>query len=311
MYYLNLTEGFNPYNSDPEHTIVYESFTFAGGEPHIKIKQFWSYRHEEETFHDRFKTVIRKSYLKPHYVVTITQRINSFNDLGLLVMAVSALHHMGLRHLHLYIPYFPGARQDRVMIPGEPLTVKVYADIINSLRFSRVTILDPHSDVAPVLIENSKVVTNADIARDAINHIASKIEGVPVVISPDSGANKKIMKTLQSFTGGVDLPLVKCDKTRDLTNGRIVDFNVYADDLTGKSCVIIDDICDGGGTFLGLAKALREKGAARVYLVVSHGIFSKGFASLCEHLDGIYTTDSVRDWGNIGDKVKQFKIRMR
>ena len=65
-----------------------------------------------------------------------------------------------------------------------------------------------------------------------------------------------------------------------METGEINGFGVYADDLGGKDGVIVDDLCDGGGTFNGLAKKLKEKNVGKLYLIVSHGIFSNGFANL-------------------------------
>lgn len=112
------------------------------------------------------------------------------------------------------------------------------------------------------------------------------------LVCPDSGANKK-MKDLQK--GIMHDSLIKCDKTRDTQTGEISGFEVYANDLEGKPCLIIDDICDGGGTFIGLAKELKKKNAGKLYLAVSHGIFSKGYVELDKYFDGIYTTDSFKN----------------
>jgi ribose-phosphate pyrophosphokinase len=114
---LNLDQNFKPLDGEE---IEFESFTFSGGEPHIKINP---------TF-DKSKEV------------TITHRLNSFNDLGLLCLAVDALQRMDAKLQNLIIPYFPAARQDRVMIKGEPLSVKVYANIINTLNFKKVIVFD-------------------------------------------------------------------------------------------------------------------------------------------------------------------------
>jgi ribose-phosphate pyrophosphokinase len=70
--------------------------------------------------------------------------------------------------------------------------------------------------------------------------------------------------------------------------GALSGFEVYADDLTGKEVVILDDICDGGGTFIGLTKKLREKGAAKVTLYVTHGMFTKGVKILLESIDEVW-----------------------
>ena len=120
---LDLDTSFHPFGQ--RNNIQFESFTFSGGEPHIKIL----------------------TDLKPNESVTITTRIQSFNDIGLLLIAVDALRRLGVKSIDLFMPYMPAARQDRIMIPGESLSVKVYADIINSLNFDSVIVFDPHSFV--------------------------------------------------------------------------------------------------------------------------------------------------------------------
>ena len=111
---LNLDKNFSPLGN--EKLINFQSFTFSGGEPHIKIQSDFNVK---ET-------------------VTITHRLNSFNDLGLLCVTVDALRRMDVKIINLFIPYFPAARQDRVMIPGEPLSVKVYTDILNAMNLNKV-----------------------------------------------------------------------------------------------------------------------------------------------------------------------------
>ena len=96
--------------------------------------------------------------------------------------------------------------------------------------------------------------------------------------------------------------LVECMKERDVKTGALTNFKTTTQDLTNQTCFIIDDICDGGGTFIGTAKMLKEKGAKKVVLIVTHGIFSKG--SHLDFIDEIYTTDSYK-WIN---NVKCFSV---
>ena len=86
--------------------------------------------------------------------------------------------------------------------------------------------------------------------------------------------------------------VVECMKERDVKTGALLSFKTTVTDLSGQTCFIVDDICDGGGTFAGTAKMLKEKGAVKVVLIVSHGIFSKG--SIIDSVDEIYTTDSFK-----------------
>ncbi|WP_337041644.1 ribose-phosphate diphosphokinase [Emticicia sp. 17c] len=267
MYTLNLDKDFSPFRS--LQTINFEAFTFSGGEPHIKISPDFD-------------------MTKP---VTISHRLNTFNDLGLLCLAVDALRRMKIKDISAFIPYFPAARQDRVMIIGEPLTVKVYADIINALQLSKVLVFDPHSEVTPALLNNCEVIQNHGFIKKAIQIIG----GNPLLISPDGGALKKIYK-VSEYLGGFEV--VECSKSRDVKTGKLSGFKVYADDLQGQDCLIVDDICDGGATFTGLAQELKNKNAGKLYLAVSHGIFSKGFVSLAPYFDKIFTTDSIKNITN-------------
>ncbi len=261
---LNLDPKFKPFTTEEE--IIFQNFTFSGGEPHIKI---------EPNFDINQK-------------ITITQRLNSFNDLGLLCIAVDALRRIGVNDMELFIPYFPAARQDRVMIKGEPLSVKVYADIINGMEFNKVYVFDAHSEVTPALVNNCEVIPNHTFIDAVTKSIGNDVK----LISPDGGALKKIYK-VSEFLGGVEV--VECSKSRDVKTGRLSGFKVYNDDLQGADCLIVDDICDGGGTFVGLAEELKNKNAGKLYLAVSHGIFNKGFTVL-DCFEKIFTTNSFKDF---------------
>jgi len=261
---LNLDPKFAPFQNQDQ--IKFQSFTFSGGEPHIKIVPDFDTNRK----------------------ITITHRLNSFNDLGLLCITVDALRRMDVKIIDLFIPYFPAARQDRVMIPGEPLSVKVYADIINSMQLNKVFVFDAHSEVTPALLNNCTVIPNYTFIKEVLNRIGENVK----LISPDGGALKKIYK-VSEFLGGVEV--VECSKSRDVKTGKLSGFKVYNDDLEGTDCLIVDDICDGGGTFVGLAEELKKKNAGNLYLAVSHGIFNKGFEVL-NCFDGIFTTNSFKDF---------------
>jgi ribose-phosphate pyrophosphokinase len=267
---LNLDPNFKPFTTQPE--IIFQSFTFSGGEPHIKIDPNFDLTQK----------------------ITITHRLNSFNDLGLLCITVDALRRMDVKNIALFIPYFPAARQDRVMIKGEPLSVKVYADIINGMQLDKVFVFDAHSEVTPALVNNCEVIPNHTFIETVVKAIGNEVK----LISPDGGALKKIYK-VSEFLGGVEV--VECSKSRDVKTGRLSGFKVYNDDLQGADCLIVDDICDGGGTFVGLAEELKNKNAGKLYLAVSHGIFNKGFAVL-DCFEKIFTTNSFKDFE--GERVE-------
>lgn len=273
--YINLDPNFKPFGCQNE--IKFKSFVFSGGEPHIKIEKNFDI----------------------NLTITVTHRINSFNDFGLFIITIDALKRMGVKGINAFIPYLPAARQDRVMVSGEPLSVKIYTDIINSLDLTKITIFDPHSEVTPALLNNCEVISNHEFISEVKNEIADEV----LLISPDGGALKKIYK-VSEYLGGVEV--VECSKSRDVKTGKLSGFKVYSEDLQGKSCLIVDDICDGGGTFTGLAKELRNKNAGKLYLAVSHGIFSKGFDGLND-FEKIFTTNSFKDIEH--EKVVKIKLK--
>lgn len=229
----------------------------------------------------------------------ITLRYSQDSDLVLLMLIVDSLRRQDVEHISLYIPYFPGARQDQLCNPGESLSVSVYADIINALKFDRVTILDAHSGVTLALVNRINHIKNHKLVLDSIEKIVRLNRCAMsdiILISPDAGANKKAA-ALQNDVAIHTLhhvPVIRCDKLRDTANhGKIVETTVYADSLQDKVCIIPDDICSYGGTFCALGKALKSKGAAKVYLVVSHYEGRADPHKLeANGIDGVFTTDS-------------------
>lgn len=254
--------------------IPYKHFFFGGGEQHIKFDP---------------------ADVPTDVPLTILVRYAQDTDIIKLTLIVDALRNLGCKNLHLKIPYFPAARQDRVCVKGEPLSVKVYADLINAMKFDSVTVFDPHSDVTPALINNVKVVDNTKFVYDVIssqNYMDSMKRSV--LVSPDAGSNKKVANVAKYlFKRVLNLPVIRADKLRNVATGEIIETTVYADDLSGKETYIIDDICSKGGTFCALSKVLKEKGASKVYLVVSHYEGTANLRILKESgIDRVFTTDS-------------------
>lgn len=252
--------------------IEYDSSTFPMGEPYVKIR------------------TILTDTPKAYVIIAHIADANGFLKLLTLKDALDRLNHDSL--IELNISYMPAGRQDRVMSEGESLSLKVYCNMINSCKFHCVRVLDPHSDVTAACLEGKVyIVDNRYLYERSITTIrtAEKIDEY-YLISPDSGANKKIKdlaKTPVHMSQLLDV--VYCDKTREVTTGKITGFKVHYDDLQGKACVIVDDICDGGGTFIGIAKELKKKNAGPIYLVVSHGLFTKGLDPLKEDFAGVFT----------------------
>jgi ribose-phosphate pyrophosphokinase len=105
------------------------------------------------------------------------------------------------------------------------------------------------------------------------------------VIAPDKGAHDRA----EQMADALGLDVTYGSKVRDVATGRLSDFEITVE--PGKHYLVVDDICDGGGTFIGLGEKIREQGAF-ADLYVTHGIFSKGTTELKKIYKNIYTTDS-------------------
>ena len=243
-------------------------------------------------------------------VVTIKSRLNSFLDLELIICANQALIELGTKHhslklkeIALYIPWLLGSRSDRKFLPGQSNYLKtVICPIINSQNFSRVTVLDPHSDVSEACLNNFTKISNVKFVKDVINTLDSKI----TLISPDAGALKKIYDVSKAIECN---NIIVANKLRDMASGKIIRTEVpgidnevtFTGESKSKTFVIIDDIGDGFGTFIGIAKAIRDIRPKnifndKIYLVVTHSIQELGIKKALEHFDKIYTTNSVSDF---------------
>jgi ribose-phosphate pyrophosphokinase len=230
--------------------------------------------------------------------IKIYSRMNSFRDIELIICANQALRENAPKSVSLYVPYFLGARSDRKFSEGTTNYLKnVICPIINSQNFNCVIVLDPHSDVLEACLNNYSKVNNFTLVKAALTAIDNTNEAREklYLVSPDAGAMKKIYDVAEHFE---ITNIVTAVKHRDVKSGKIVSTEVpgLPKDSGTKNFVIVDDICDGGRTFTELAKAIREKRFGdKIYLVVTHGIFSAGFVELSKHFDGIFTTNSVKD----------------
>jgi ribose-phosphate pyrophosphokinase len=241
--------------------------------------------------------------------IKIHSHLNSFQDLELIICAKKALDSLGEFPVVLHVPYFLGARSDRRFQRGSVHYLKeVICPIINSLKFDAVVVLDPHSDVLEACLDNMIKIDNHLLVKQALTLIDNKNDARERVclVSPDAGAYKKIFDVAKKF----DINKVfTATKVRDMKTGQILHTEIYTPYMPDDTnYVIIDDICDGGRTFIEIAKAITKvKPNAKLYLVVTHGIFSGGFEALGEYFEHIYTTNSIKEQEDT-DLVTRFNV---
>lgn len=261
------------------NTISIKTMEFAGGERHIVVDT---------------KADLEKSGIALPEFLIVRARIASSNDLMDLMLACNALKAEYNTPLKLEIPYFPYARQDRVCAPGQAFSLNVMTNMVRSIVPKKIAVWDVHShetvtrlwaiNLTPGLMIRS--ILDAKI-RDRLTDMLHYDN--LVVVCPDHGAEKRCHDVAEL----INADMITCIKERDPTNGRIIRHDVPDVDLTGKTAFIIDDICDGGATFIGIAQQLKKLGATKVVLWVTHGIFSKGIDVLTSSgIDWICTTNS-------------------
>jgi ribose-phosphate pyrophosphokinase len=247
----------------------YNNFTtmkFSGGEIQVRLEEG-----------------LARTIYQSQIGVGIHAKIKSSDDLMELLLLTDAIRRTGNKTpIKLQLPYIPYARQDRVCYPGEALSLKVFCDIINAQKYDTVQVYDAHSDVALALLDN---VVHVESFRILYNNRRFFPEDV-VLVSPDAGAMKKVTKCAEYL----EKEMVVAKKIRDPKTGNITGTDVDMSTLDcplGRKWLIVDDICDGGRTFIELAKRMNEMVSHNgIDLYVTHGIFSKGFDVFRETVPG-------------------------
>jgi ribose-phosphate pyrophosphokinase len=256
-------------------------WNFPAGERGVKIVQ-------PETCTNRTKFRLRVNF-------------SSSDDLIDMMLLVDAIRNIENSKIELYIPYFPYARQDRVMQEGESHSLRVVANLIKSCNFSKIWVDDPHSDVLAGMFGSGDLeITEQYIyAKELLGGYAKNPN--TYLVSPDAGALKKIYKVAKHL----ELPVIEANKVRDVSTGNIIRTKVDTLD-TGEqvTLIVVDDIIDGGKTYIELAKVLKETYAIReLVLFATHGIFSKGVDVLACY-DKIYVHNNMSEFN-----LTQFNTR--
>ena len=229
---------------------------------------------------------------------TILWQFENNEELVALIFLTKHLRSKGVRHISLYMPYIPNARQDRVKCDTDIFTLKYFAEIINSLDFDEVAVLDPHSSVSEALFDRIWLVDYSWYIKRAIDDCTPDI-----LFYPDEGAMKRYSATAKKeYAFGI--------KKRDWESGKIEGLDVCGDieKIKGKNVLIIDDICSRGGTFYHSAKKLKELGANKIYLYITHceNTIFEGELLKGDLIEKIYTTNSI--FTKKHERIKVFEV---
>lgn len=193
--------------------------------------------------------------------------------------------------IKLVMPYIPNARMDRVKERDEVFTLKWFADFINSLNFDSVVAHDPHSCVSEALINRLfSVGVSGVVNRRVMETIHEKFGKDDILLCyPDEGASKRYASQIRGdYVFGI--------KHRDWRTGEIQGLElVGSEKVNGRTVLIVDDICSRGGTFTHTAKALKDAGADKVFLYVTHceNTIRDGSVLTDGLISHVFTTNSI------------------
>ena len=211
-------------------------------------------------------------------------------DLIRLLFVKKRLDEVPSESCRLLIRYMPYSRMDR-KIEGDLFTLQYVADFINSLQFDTVFVVEPHSKVTLELLANSVGIYPA---LDWLPQLMEKLDFSEQdrIVFPDKGAAERYINS------GYENSCV-FEKKRNPQTGRIESMQLKTGDIPfGAKCIIVDDLCSAGGTFLWAGKILKEMGASVVYLLVTHcepRIFKGALLDDDSPIVSVFTTNSMMD----------------
>lgn len=243
--------------------------------------------------HTQLKAEVIKQWTLPVNVVNIRAKIKSNDDLvnfcGLIDILRECPNQFAPK-ISVQFLYLIGQRDDRRMSSNDCIGLRVIARIINQLKLDAIQVFCPHSQSTLDLLQpNFGDCTRMANVEGRFFQNAIDIFNPQALVFPDQGASKRFYNDHQNLLSG--RVILECGKHRDMQTGKLSGFNVPYESVP-ENVLILDDLCDAGGTFCGLAAELKKKGAKHIGLAIPHGIFSKGLP--LQNIDYIYTTDSYR-----------------
>jgi ribose-phosphate pyrophosphokinase len=184
------------------------------------------------------------------------------------LLIADALERLGARSVKLFVPWFGYSFQDKVFLPGQPLSAKVIARIVESTCIEKVYLLDLHNISIPGFF--SIPTYHLTVMETFVRHIKKHFKlDQAVVASPDYGG----LKRARSFANELKLELASVEKHRDLQTGEVTTAKLEGD-VKGKNVFIFDDAILSGATTIEVSRTLKEHGAEAVHFFATHGVFT-------------------------------------
>lgn len=205
------------------------------------------------------------------------------------LLIADALERLGARSVELFIPWFGYSFQDKVFLPGEPLSAKAVARAVESTGIKKVYLLDLHNTSIPGFF--SLPTYHLSAVEVFVDYSRKKFElANTIVVSPDFGG----LKRANTFADELGLELASVEKHRNLKTGEVTTHKLDGE-VKGKIVLIFDDAILTGNTTIEVSKFLKQKGAKQVHFFATHGVFTDSAVKNLQQskVDSVVVTNSI------------------
>lgn len=208
------------------------------------------------------------------------------NLMELLIM-IDTFTRASAERVTAVIPYFGYARSDKKDRPRVPIAAKLVANLITQAGADRILTIDLHASQIQGFFDIP--VDHLYAAPIVVEYFRNNPIGNLIVVAPDTGGAERARAYAKRLNAGLAL----CDKRRDRPNE--ADIMNIVGDVRGKNCLIVDDMCDTGGTICKVAKALHEAGANDIFACFTHAVLSGGAIDNINgsHLKKVIVTNTI------------------
>lgn len=221
-----------------------------------------------------------------------------------LLIAIDACKRASASDIVCIIPYYGYARQDRKAEPRQPITARLVADLLKAAGANRVVSVDLHASQIQGFfsfpVDDMKAVP---MMGQYFRNCGLDLENV-VVVSPDHGGATRA----RNLANILDAPIAIVDKRRPRAN--VCEAQSVIGDVNGKDCIVIDDICDTGGSLVASCQILKDKGAKSVRVCLTHGVFSGNAIEKIEDsvIEELVCTNTIPLSGEARAKTTKIKV---
>jgi ribose-phosphate pyrophosphokinase len=233
-----------------------------------------------DTYPDSQSHLVLESEMDRRKSLLIYTRLSNLNDIWILMQLADICHRQGIQISHLQIVYLFAARTDRLFSFNEALDLELVGKCLTFVQAQITSVIEPHSSrlisdgiILPNLTESAKVLPN-------------NIHGA--VLFPDKGAQKR-------YEDYFMFESIYCAEKHRVSKDKL-EVIITSEIDSSKSITVVDDLCDGGGTFFAIHKALQDKGAKDISLCVVHAIQKEPLIKLAQLYKTITISNSYKDW---------------